>query len=69
MRNKIKEISRVAFQNWREVAGWIVIGIFMYVYLFRFNTSHLLAGRTFAPYFLVIAVIFILSWLNINNKK
>ncbi len=58
-------------ENWHEIMGWITIIIFIYIYLFRmYEFTNLVYGdRDFAFNFLVIAVIFILGWLKLNNKK
>lgn len=53
--------------NWRELVGWLAIFLFGYLYLFKINSSPLLEGRTFAPYFLLITLIIILFWLKVNK--
>jgi len=54
-------------QNWREVIGWIVIGTFVYLYLFQINNLDLLTNRKRAFEFLVVITVIILSWLRINK--
>ena len=69
---KIKELFKTMFHNWREVVGWATIIIFIYIYLCKIYDLKYNLGfddKDFAFNFLVIATIFILGWLKLNNKK
>ncbi len=65
----MKKLLEIVLQNWREIVGWIVIGAFAYLYLFKINNLSLLAGRTRAFEFLIVITVLVLGWLKLNKKK
>lgn len=69
MNNFLKQTLKIVVLNWREIVGWIVIGTFAYLYLFKINNLNLLANREWAFGFLVVITILILAWLKINKSK
>ena len=56
-------------QNWREVVGWLAIGIFIYVYLFEASGYPLHYKKDNSLEFLVVSIILILAWLILNRRK
>ena len=65
----LSNLRKKVIENWREILGWLIILVFVYLYLFKINNVGLLARRDKAFDFLVVSTVLVLGWLRINKRK